>query len=189
MDSPDGVVDIERLLKLRLVVARHGEMDCTRWWNTRGMLGRYGAVALSRGFPKTHYFAQARVVFAVARSRCEEVFNPPGCMTLWSLPAELEDQFEARWQNWLDEAENWVAFFEALKGLAGEDLLDALRERDLVTDQELGKVTKLRRSAEGRAVALPRVHAPNDEVLTLLAAGFSRGEAGNLAVPYARLEA
>ena len=56
-------IDFERLLKLRLVVARHGEMDAARWWNTQGMLGRRGAVVLKRGFPSTHHFAQARIVF------------------------------------------------------------------------------------------------------------------------------
>ena len=64
-------VDLDRLLKLRLVVARHGEMDRSRWWNTQGMLGRHGALVLERGFPRTHFFAQARVVFAVARARCQ----------------------------------------------------------------------------------------------------------------------
>jgi hypothetical protein len=29
---------------------------------------------------------------------------------------------------------------------------------------------------------------PSDEVITLLAAGFARGERGNPAIPYARLE-
>jgi hypothetical protein len=28
-------IDLERLLKLRVVVARYGEMDGARWWNTR----------------------------------------------------------------------------------------------------------------------------------------------------------
>ena len=92
------MIDLDRLLKLRLVVARHGEMDRAGWWNTNGMLGRYGAIALERGLPRTHRFAQARVVFAVARSRCEELFDPPGCVTLWKLPADVEDQFDEHWQ-------------------------------------------------------------------------------------------
>ena len=57
-------IDLDRLLKLRLVVARFGEMDGARWWNTKGQLGRLGAAALRRGFPRTHRFAQARAVFA-----------------------------------------------------------------------------------------------------------------------------
>ncbi|MGE0823064.1 MAG: BrxE family protein [Candidatus Binatia bacterium] len=89
MTSGEQRIDLDRLLKLRLVVARYGEMDIARWWNTQGLLGRRGAVVLKRGFPTTHPFVQARVVFAVAQSRCHELFDPPGCMTLWSLPAEL----------------------------------------------------------------------------------------------------
>lgn len=78
--------DLDRLLKLRLVVARFGEMDGARWWNTKGQLGRFGAAALRRGFPRTHRFAQARAVFAVAAHRCAEVFDPPGGVTLWRMP-------------------------------------------------------------------------------------------------------
>src|ERR1700688_1965655 len=87
-------VDLDRLLKLRLIVARFGEMDLAKWWNTRGQLGRHGTATLRRGFPRTHYFAQARAVFSVAADRCEEVFNPPGCVTLWRLPEELEEEFD-----------------------------------------------------------------------------------------------
>jgi hypothetical protein len=70
-------LDLDHLLRLRLVVARFGEMDLARWWNTKGMLGRHGAVVLKRGFPATHHFAQARVVFEVARGRCRELFIRP----------------------------------------------------------------------------------------------------------------
>ena len=47
------MIDLDRLLQLRLVVGRHVEMDRAGWWNTRGMLGRYGRMALSRGLPRT----------------------------------------------------------------------------------------------------------------------------------------
>jgi hypothetical protein len=40
----------------------------------------------------------ARVVFAVARARTQEPWNPVGCATLWSLPPEVEDEFEDHWQ-------------------------------------------------------------------------------------------
>ncbi len=182
-------VDLNLLLKLRLVVARQGEMDAARWWNTQGMLGRYGTVALSRGFPKTHSFAQARVVFAVARSRCHELFDPPGGMTLWNLPAAIEDQFETQWQHWLDHAMDWAPLFKRLESLHKEDLLRNMQELELVTPSHMEEVKKLRRSAEGRAVPLPGMYTPNNHVLTLLAASFSRSELGNLAVPYAKLEA
>ena len=184
-----SILDFDRLLKLRLVVARYGEMDVARWWNTQGMLGRRGAVVVKRGFPATHYFAQARVVFAVARSRCNELFSPPGCMTLWNLPAEVEDQFEAHWPGWLDQSDKWIEVFEPLASLTGDDLLQALGQFELVSQAQIEVVTKLRRSAENRAVPLPGTYTPNDEVMTLLAAGFSRGDPGNPAIPYARLEA
>jgi hypothetical protein len=47
----EAVLDFDRLLKLRLVVALVGEMDLAKWWNTNGHLGRLGAVAIRRGFP------------------------------------------------------------------------------------------------------------------------------------------
>ena len=189
MTDQAATVDLDRLLRLRLVVARHGEMDCVRWWNSKGLLGRHGALALKRGFPTTHYFAQAKVVFAVAPNRCAELFDPPGCMTLWHLPAELEDQFDERWQSWLDDADNWTSIFQKLAEHSGGDLLETMAELELVSPKQLEEVKKLRRSAEGRAVPLPGVHEPTDDILTTLAAGFSRGEPGSPAIPYARLEA
>src|SRR5713226_9217344 len=96
------LLDFDRLLRLRTLVARFGEMDLARWWNTRGQLGRVGGVALRRGFPRTHHFAQARAVFAVAAHRCAEVFDPPGCVTLWRLPEAFEEEFELLWEEWLD---------------------------------------------------------------------------------------
>ena len=108
-------IDLERLLKLRLVVARFGEMDLARWWNTRGQLGRMGAAVLRRGFPRTHRFAQARAVLAVAAHRCAEGFVPPGCVTLLQLPEAIEEEFDARWEQWLDHASDWAPFFLQLE--------------------------------------------------------------------------
>lgn len=181
-------VETARLFKLRLAVARFGEMDNARWWNTRGILGSLGKAALQRGFPRTHYFAQARIAIEVARARCHEVFDPPGCVTLWHLPAEHEDQFETAWHDWLDQLEGWRPFFEQLAPAPGTDLLAYLQKAGLVSEQVVAKARGLRRSAENRAVALPGVHQISDRLLELLAAAFSRGEPGALAVPYARVE-
>jgi hypothetical protein len=188
MPAPPSVIDLGRLFRLRLVVARHGEMDVARWWNTQGLLGPRGAVVLKRGFPATHDFAQARVVFAVARSRCHELFDPPGCMTLWHLPAEVEDQFEEQWQVWLDDMATWKPFFEKVAALTSGDLLGWLEQLELVTPAQVDRVTRLKRSAENRSVPLPGTYLPSDEAITLLAAGFVRGEPGGPAIPYARLE-
>ncbi|MDE2823033.1 MAG: BrxE family protein [Chloroflexota bacterium] len=188
MDTRHRNVDLERLFKLRLVVARHGEMDAARWWNTQGMLGRRGALVLKRGFPSTHLFVQARVVFEVAKSRCREIFDPPRCMTLWSLPAAIEDQFEEQWQEWLDDKAGWGTIFDTVQAQSGSDLLTSLRELDLINEEQIEKVRTLRRTAENRAVHIGGIFGPGDDIITLLAAAFSRGEVGHPSIPYARLE-
>lgn len=179
-------IDLERLLMLRLVVARFGEMDLAKWWNTRGQLGRLGAAALRRGFPRTHRFAQARSVFAVAAHRCSEIFDPPGCVTLWRLPESVEEAFDARWERWLDHAGEWSEFFEKLEALSGTDLLEVLCAFELVEAHNIEAYGKLKRSAEGRAVQLPGIFSGSDADVALLALGFARSEPSSLAVPYAR---
>lgn len=179
-------LDLDRLLKLRLVVGRVGEMDNARWWNTKGQLGRLGTAALSRGFPRTHYFAQARSVFAVAARRCSEIFDAPESVTLWRLPEAMEQEFDARWEHWLDNATEWTPFFQLVEALQRTDLLGALRSFELTSERDVAAFSKLRRSAEGRAVPLPGFFGGSDDEITLLALGFARGEPGTLAVPYAR---
>lgn len=181
------MIDLDRLLRLRLVVARHGEMDRSAWWNTRGMLGSHGAIALRRGLPRSHRFAQARVVFTVARSRCRELFDPPGCVTLWNLPAELEDEFDERWHTWLAKPDDWSDLFDQLAGSADADLLSELASCGPISSNEIEAVQAMRRSAEGRAVQLPGERPLDDGVLNLLAAGFAKGAQGAPAIPYARL--
>jgi hypothetical protein len=181
-----SVTDLDGLLRLRLLVARFGEMDLARWWNTKGQLGRLGAATLRRGFPRTHRFAQARSVFAVAAHRCAEVFDPPGSVTLWSLPEETESEFDARWEHWLDNAADWTPFFQRLETLEGDDLTLILRAFGVVSDRDIQSYSRLRRSGEGRAVPLPNEFSGTDADVALLALGFARGEPGALAVPYAR---
>jgi hypothetical protein len=181
-----NTLDYDRLLRLRLVVARFGEMDLAKWWNTR-QLGHLGTLALRRGFPHTHRFAQGRSVFAVAAHRCDEIFPSSGYATLWRLPELIEEGFDARWEQWLDNAGEWTPFFEKLQTLQGTDLAALLRDFDLVGSREMEAYVKLRRSAEGRAVPLSGEFSGTDTNIALLALGFARGEPGALAVPYARL--
>jgi hypothetical protein len=122
----DMQMDFDRLFRLRLVVARFGEMDVAKWWNTHGQLGRLGSLAVRRGFPRTHYFAQARSVFAVAAQRCREVFDPPQSVTLWQLPEAVEEEFNVHWERWLDHADEWRPFFLELEALKETDLKAAL---------------------------------------------------------------
>jgi hypothetical protein len=180
-----NVVDLGRLFKLRLIVARHGEMDGARWWNTNGVLGPKGSLLMSRGFPKTHYFAQARLVFEVARARCADRFQiVPGCISLWNLPAIVEDEFDAQWADWIDANGSWTKFFEELQA-QDDDLLKALRSHGFLNADHDAHVSRMRRSAEDRSVPISGALHVDDDTITLLAAGFSRGETNNLAVPYA----
>lgn len=181
-------IDFDRLLKLRLVVARVGEMDLAKWWNTRGQLSRLGTAAVRRGFPRTHYFAQARSVFSVAGFRCREVFDPPKSVTLWQLPDSVEEEFESRWERWLDQADQWKPFFNELESLKEVELKTVLHFFNLITGEDVELFSQLRRSAEGRAVPMPAPFTATDRGVASLALGFACGEPGALAVPYARLD-
>lgn len=161
-------------------------MDLAGWWNTKGQLGRLGAVALKRGFPRTYRFAAARSVFAVAARRSAEIFDPPHCVTLWSLPDDVEEAFDARWEHWLDNASDWSAFFEALERVERKALTEILRGFEIVGEADLEACSRLRRSSEGRAVPIPTPFSGANADVALLALGFSRGEPSALAVPYAR---
>lgn len=185
--TPLGTLDLERLFKLRVAVARVGEMDLAQWWNTKGQLGPLGAAALRRGLPRTHQFAQARSIFAVAAHRCAEVFDPPGSVTLWRLPSQIEDAFEARWEQWLDAASDWSPFFDRVAALQGPDLALALEALELVDGAELAAITGLKTSAEGRAVPISEPFGGTDADVTTLALGFARGGIGSVAIPYARI--
>jgi hypothetical protein len=181
-------IDLDRLFKLRLIVARHGEMDGARWWNTNGVLGSKGSLLISRGFPKTHHFAQARLVFEVARTRTAERFPAaPGCITLWNFPANVEDEFDAQWSAWLDDADSWDEFFNGLQA-QDDDLLTALRAWDLLGSDHNARIRSMRRSAEGRSVPISGIRHIDNDTVTLLAAGFSHGKANKPAIPYARVE-
>ena len=179
-------MNLDLLFKLRLVIGRYGEMDLAKWWNTKGQLGRLGTVAVRRGFPRTHYFAQARSVFAVAADRCKEVFDPPSSVTLWHLDEQTEEAFDARWEYWLDHAAEWQPFFQQIQSISATDLSATLQTLGLVDNTQLSLLSKMRRSAEGRAVPVTTVYSGSNEDIKLLALGFTRAEVAALAVPYAR---
>jgi hypothetical protein len=179
--------DLRKLFQLRLAVARFGEMDVARWWNTKGLLGRLGTIAVKRGFSRSHYFAQARIVFAVARERCHSLFDPPDGLTLWKLPPELEDQLESCWPGWLEESVSWETFFGQIADVAESDLLGFMTRLNLLSASDTDQARKLRRAADGRAVPLPETPRLTVSTLALLAAGFFRGEPSEPAIPYVRV--
>ena len=181
------VLDLVALFRLRVAVARFGEMDAARWWNTREVLGARGETVYRRGFPNTHFFAQSRVAITVAARRSAEVYrHRPGEITLWQLSAGHEQSLDRAVRDWLDRDAEWDVFFRAIQACDGTDLLGWLAALDLVDDNVAAEVKRLRRALGGRAVLLPGVRRATDPTVCLLAAAFSRGEPGRLAVPYAR---
>ena len=181
-------LDLDWLLKARLVVARCGEMDANKWWNTNGQLGSYGAKVLRRGFPRTHHFAQARSVFAVAAHRCAQVFDPPLCATFWYLSDAIEDEFDARWERWVDAAQEWAPFFEELAATKAFDVAGLLKQLGLVNEVDVANAAKLKTSAEGKAVRVQGPFQPDRSTLALMALAFTKSDKGSLAVPYVPLE-
>lgn len=178
-------VDLTYAFRLRLVVARVGELDLARWWNTRGQLASMGASVLRRGFPRTYRFVQARSVFAVAAHRCALLYSVPGSVTLWNLPAQLEDDFNEAWATWIERGAEWEPFFSELE-TCSTDLTRELARLGLVNDSHIERLSRLKRSAEQRAVALPGDFNGTPDDLAMLALGFARGEEGSPAVPYQR---
>lgn len=176
--------ELEWLLKLRLVVARHGEQDVARWWNTTGQLSAPGGSVLGRGFPRTHHFAQARSVFAAAETRCAEVFGLADAVTLWRLDDEVEEAFDQQWEAWLDQAGEWSAFFEGLVSGSDATLRTVLLDLGLVSPSQVDSVGQLSIDPSGQSISVGP-YLPLSETVALLALGFSRGATGTLVVPYA----
>jgi hypothetical protein len=177
-------IDLDWLLRVRVVVARCGEMDAQRWWNTEGQLGPYGAKVLKRGFPRTHHFAQARSVFAVAAHRCAEVFAPPDAATFWRLSDDVEEAFDTRWEGWLDAAPDWTGFFESIAALKDFDVAGALKSFSLVDDADVEVGAKLQLADGGKGVLVAGSFDLGRKAVALLALGFGKGAKGDLLVPY-----
>jgi hypothetical protein len=178
--------DIAWLFKVRVVVARVGEMDLARWWNSTGQLGPQGASVLRRGLPRTYHFAQARSVFAVAAARCAQIFDPPGTVTLWRLTDPLEERLETLWDVWLDDAKRWNPFFERVAAIKAAELSACLTDLELVTAEEVAASRSLKKSADGRSMQIPGLFEGSRKAIVMLALSFGAGSPGNLVVPYAR---
>ncbi|MET4483571.1 BrxE family protein [Bradyrhizobium sp. F1.13.3] len=179
-------LDLAWLLKVRTVVARIGEMDLARWWNSTGQLGPQGASVVRRGLPRTHHFAQARSVFAVAAARCAQIFDPPDSVTLWRLTDPIEERLETVWEGWLDDAKSWRPFFEKIAAIKAADLSACLIDLNLVTAEEVAATSSLKKSSDGRSMQMPGLFDGSRKSVVMLALSFGNGSPGNLVVPYAR---
>lgn len=183
------IENIDQIAKLRMAVARFGEMDRSKWWNTKGLLSSLGEMAIARGFPKTHVFARSRAVFSVARIRSEEVFNPPNSFTLWRLPVELEDRVEDAWANWLESPEPWIEFLSRLEECSkGKGVMETLSKLELLSKASVEKASSLRRADDLRSVPIKPSKKSSQHAIELLAAAHESSEPGKLAVPFIREE-
>ncbi|MDZ4852640.1 MAG: BrxE family protein [Pirellulaceae bacterium] len=181
-------MDTKQIALLRLVVARFGEMDRCKWWNTKGVLSNVGEMVFARGFPRSHLFARARTVFAVANARSQEVFNPPDSYTLWHLPPDVEDQLDDAWSSWLGKPET---IGEVLSKINEDDsgiVLGCLESLGLVSAKVIERANKLRRADDLRSVPIKLADESRNEAISLLAAAHCCSEAGKLSVPFIRSE-
>lgn len=179
-------MDLDRLLKLRLVVARVGELGLAGWWGTKDVLGTMGAMAYRRGFPRSHNWAQAKVVFEVARARCQERFPDATAITLWSLPASVEEQFEHAWGQWVSDTATWPPFFDRLKEWQSSSLVEALKAFELWSkDMELAMTQA---APSGVSHSMGSIPGLNRAAVDLLAVGFAFGQPGEPMIPFLRLQ-
>lgn len=186
-------IDLIQLAKLRICVARFGEMDRAGWWNSKGMLGSSGRSVLSRGLPRTAPFAQARVACAVAAHRCQELFAPPECLTLWNLSPEIENALEGSWPLWSSDLEGdgggWKSFFDRVASRDGDDLCGELAQEGLLDEAVRKELSGLPTGAGGSSIALPGTGELTPGTAQLLAGAFSLNPNRELAVPYLRIAA
>lgn len=177
---------LDHILKLRMAVGRHGEMDRAEWWNTRGIMGAKGGVVLERGFPRTHPLVQARIAFSVAKDRCKSVFAASDTATLWSLPAELEDQFRSNWSQWLSHNDRWDKFLEQVNDATEEGLTRGLKSLGLIEKVHADQAMEADRQGASAQISSD-VAEVNEDVASALAASFALGDENDLVVPFVTL--
>lgn len=101
----------------------------------------------------------------------------------------IEDEFDAKWEGWLDDANEWKPFFASVAEISTTDVRTALVDHALVEPAEVEVANSLKRSAERISVQLPNAFSRDRSSVALLALGFALSKVGDLAIPYSRLEA
>ncbi len=181
-------VDLDRLLKLRLVVARYGEMDRAAGGTRTGCSGATERSPSSAG-SRAPTDSPRRASSSLSPALAARSSSTPPLGHAWRLPAEVEDQFDDRWQAWLGEPDSWNPFFDELATAEPADL--PLRARG--TRPDLAGTYRGRRgtppicrrprgSAHRRTRAQRRPHHASRGRLR-------QGRARAPAIPYAKLAA
>lgn len=101
-------------------------------------------------------------------------------MTLWWLGEDVEEAFDLRWEDWLDQTGEWAPFFDRITELARPEPTAVLLELGLVEPADIEISEKLQVDSSGLSVKVPG----NADVAALLALGFAKGSEGRLVVPY-----
>jgi len=180
-------VDIVRLFKFRVIVARYGEADRNRWWSTNGQLGPLGTAALRKVFLNTYRFAAAYSVFESAQARCEEQYDPPNSVNLWRLTEIIEQAVEEESEYWCDTSDEWEPFFNRVETIDGPDLIAIFKSFDLIREGDMEAFAKLQLTAEGRAIEIPGRFNSQDSDVAMLAMGFAFGGPLHLVAPHSLL--
>ena len=177
-------LDLNWLLRARLLIGRFGETDVFGWWRTDGVLGQDGAFVGPRVVPKTHATARARIVFAVARHACLERYPDTGTFNLFSLDPVTEDRFDALLVDKLADTDFWLPAMAQTEAIGSEAVIvETLLDAEVISADEIQAVAQLSLGPAGRSVA---VTADVDlaRTLRLMAAAFSHSKRNSLAVPH-----
>jgi hypothetical protein len=179
------LTDMERLFDLRRMIARLGESDWMRWWNSNALTdaGRY---AMPRLFSRTAELSAAHVAIATARVRHDAAVPREPLVHLFNLSEAFEGAFE-----------RWLIGRKA-EGLAIEPLPRPTADQKQSSASALsalGIQTAPHPPVGGNTVALGRVAADSlqnarerVQLAERLAAAYAASEPGRLVVPYFRLE-
>ena len=84
----------------------------------------------------------------IAGLRCAQIFDSPGVVTLWRLTDALEERLDVLWVGWLDDAANWRPFFERVARLKHTDVPAALKDFEIVTEDEIASGAKIKKAGE-----------------------------------------
>jgi len=96
----------------------------------------------------------------------------------------VEEEFDAKWEGWLDTANAWGPFFQSVAAIASHDLPAILQSLGLASANDVAGLVQLKRYLKPRAVALPNAFSGSKADMTSLALGFACGEIGAPRVPY-----
>jgi len=176
--------DFEDLFAKRRAIARIGEGDWMRWWDSNA-LNDAGDILIPRLFRRTPHLSAAHMAMLAARARHDSAVPREPLIHLFNLGEVLEGAFE-RWliqrksEGWspppMPPGDTSLGAGEALKALGLEPETDSgsIEGSHLV----LGDLEQA--TIDERAV--------RESVLRSLAGAYALGERGRLVVPYYRLK-